>query len=369
MKQSHPRNHHYVPRFLISRFANEQDKVNAYDRDTGRVRKNMDPKRVLIEKDLYRAKTKNKEDEYTLEHLFSEGEARWAPLIREIVKTGTILQDQIPDLIEFLAVQAVRTRLRRINFQRLSEYLTTGMVVLDLRQRLESEEFNDEQRTVVENFITDVNARKWRLTQPPSNMLVSQIKMLPELVDVFSHGWHYIMVAISHPNFVLTDDPIAKLGDWDGTVSTDIGIETAQELWMPLDPSHALVLTRDFTLPRYIADLQQDHVRKINQRLVFDSLRWTIYNPDIDPLQGIDIPSESPKLFIDEFAVPELGKEQGESILQFGRVRPHVENEQLLSGRRLVPFPRREHNYLEKDQVWIPDEGVSIEHLPINKIR
>ena len=360
MTSANPRKHHYVPRFLIERFANEHGKVNAYDRITRRTQQKQNPKRVLVVNDFYRAHTKPKKDEQTIERLFSDGEAKWAPLIRSVVKNGVVNQEQILDLAEFLAIQALRTPQRRHTLRAISGHLRTGMAINDLHAQQAAGELSVEEQ----DFIADANAGKVRLSEPDSNLLAMQFARLPELVEGLATGWRYVIVSIDHPGFVLTDDPIARLGDWDGSISSDVGGFDAKEIWMPLDPWHALVLTRDFTQLRHIWGLQRDHVRKINQRLVLESSRWTIYHPGTDPLRKIYIPTEPPKLFLDEFTVSGLGKERGESILHFGRVKPHVENEHLLSGRRLVPFPKREHNYLEDGQVWIPDNDPPIEDLP-----
>ena len=364
MASANPRRHHYVPRFLIARFADKHGKVNAYDRVTRRTQQKQNPKQVFLVNDFYRAHTKQKKDEYTIERLFADGEARWAPLIRSVVKSGIANQEQILGLAEFLAIQTTRTPQHRHTLRMISSYLSTGMTINDLRARQAAGKLSAEEQVLSQRFIADANAGKVRLSEPDSNLLAKQFARLPELAERLAADWRYIIISIDHPGFVLTDNSIALLGDWDGSTSSDVGILDAEEIWMPLDPSHALVLTRDLALPRYIAGLQRDHVRKINQRLVFESSRWTIYHPETNPLRKIDIPTESPKLSLDEFTVPGLGKERGESILQFGRVKPHIENEYLLSGRRLVPFPKREHNYLEDGQVWIPDNDLPIEDLP-----
>ena len=364
MTSANPRRHHYVPRFLIERFADKKGKVEAYDRTLRKVRKNQNPKRVLFENDFYRASTKQKSDEYTVEHLFSTGESQWAPLVRSVVKNGIIEYDQIPTIAEFLAVQAIRTRQHRHRYQVGTDYLKTGMTIIDLREQQRTGNLPTDDQAKVDQFITEVNAGQVRVSEPDTNLLKMQLSVLSQTFEVLTTGWQYIIVSIDHPGFVLTDEPIARLGDWDGSTLPDVGIANAEELWMPLDPAHALVLTRDLAMPRYITGLHPDHIWKINKLLVLGSMRWTIYRPGTTPLQKMDIPTDPPKWFIDEFTVSGLGKEEGTSILQFGRPRPHVEDEQLLSGRRLIPFPEREHNYLGDRQIWIPDNDPPFENLP-----
>src|SRR5271166_2984143 len=54
-----PRKHHYVPVFYQSNFANEDGLLWVYDRQTG-VYKELHPRAICFEKDLYAVKPENK---------------------------------------------------------------------------------------------------------------------------------------------------------------------------------------------------------------------------------------------------------------------------------------------------------------------
>ena len=366
---SEPRAHHYVPRFLIARFADERGKVHSYDRVTGKHRKNLNPKRVLVKRDLYRAESKKRGEEYMIEHLLARGENQWAPLLNSIVKAGGVVSDQIPALAEFLTFQFVRTLGHRNRVRAIADYFTTGMAIMDQRSQRDAGEIDDSDWAAIEGEIAAINDGKFWLREPDTNVLAIQLDALRERFTVLTKGWNYIIVSVNRPRFVLSDDPIAVLGDWDGTTATDLGIANAEEIWMTLDPCHALVLTRDPTHPRHIFNLSPGHIAKINERLVLESLRWTVYRPGTDPLKGMSIPPQPPRMFVDEFAMPPAGNETGGSLVQIGRVRPHVENEQLLSGRRVVPFPKRDHNFVEAGKPWLPDHDRSVDDLPTVDMR
>lgn len=366
---SEPRAHHYVPRFHIARFADERGKVRAYDRVACKHRKNQNPKRVLVKRDLYRAESKVPGEEYMLERILAVGEAQWAPLLNSIVKAGVVEADQIPGLAEYLTLQHARTLNHRSRVRAVADYFTTGMVIMDQRAQRDAGEISDEEWSGVEDDIADINDGKFWLREPDSNILAMQMDALAECAEILTNGWNYVIVSVDRPTFVLSDDPIALLGDWDGTTATDLGIGNAEELWMPLDPRHALVLTRDRAHPRHIFGLSAEHARKINERFVLGSLRWTIYQPGTNPLRGMNIPPQAPRVFVDELAMPATGKERRGSVIQVGHERPHVENEQLLSGRRVVPFPKRDHNFVEAGKPWLPDHERPVDDLPIADIR
>lgn len=366
---SEPRAHHYVPRFHIARFADERGKVHAYDRVTRRRRKNQNPKRVLLKRDLYRTESKIPGEEYTIEHILANGEAQWAPLLDSIVKAGVVETDQIPELAECLAFQLARTLSHRSRVRAIADYFTTGMAIMDQRAQRDAGEISDTKWASIEGVIADINKGKFWLSEPDSNILAMQMDALAERVAILAEGWNYVIVSVDRPTFVLPDDPIAVVGDWDGTAATDLGIRNAEELWMPLDPRHALVLTRDRAHPRHIFGLSAEHAGKINERLVLGSLRWTIYQPGTNPLRGMNIPPQPPQVFVDEFALPAAGKAKRETLIQIGCERPHVENEQLLSGRRVIPFPKRDHNFVEAGKPWLPDHDRLVNDLPIADIR
>ena len=354
---SEPRKHHYVPRFLIKRFADERGKVCAYDRVTGKHHKKQNPKRLLVQHDLYRVESKRPGEENKLEDILALGEAQWAPLLNSVVRTGVVEPDQIFGLAEFLTFQIVRTLGNRARLRAITDYSTTAEMIIEQRARREAGEIDDDEWAEIERDIADIEDGKFWLTEPDSNLPAMQMDSLGEYHAALTDGWNYLIVSVTRPGFVLADEPIAFLGDWDGTSATNTAIRTAEEIWMPLDPRHALVLARNPKLSRHIFDLSDDHVRKINQRLVLGSFQWTVYRPGTDPLKGMDIPSQPPRMFVDEVFMPARGDGAGETLWQVDRVHPHVEGEQLLSGRRVVQFPQRDHNFIEKGKPWIPDRA------------
>ena len=301
--------------------------------------------------------------QFGLERILAIGEAKWSQAIASIVNQGVVPIDSIPDIAEYLAFQQVRTLQHRDDVRAMFDYFTTGLAVLELRARADANELDASETAAVDDFIKGVNDGKLRVQEPESNILAQQMKALPEIMKALQDGWHYIVVSLDHPGFVLTDHPITMLGDWDGTVSTGVGLATADEIWMPLDPLHAVVLTRDFTNPKHVFALSRTHVGKINERLVLESSRWTIYRPGTDPLKHMTIPKQPPRMFVDEFAVPGAGNPQSETLVEIGKERPHVEDERSLSGRRLRPFPHRIHKVLDDDP-WVPDHDPAVDDLP-----
>lgn len=360
-EQKAPRKHHYVPQFHIRRFSDSQGRVHAYDRKKCKTLRSQRPRNVLRKRDLYRVTTADDSDEFELERMLARGEARWAQVVARILREGVVSNDIVPELVEYLAFQIVRTLQQREGARALADHFSTGTAILELRARQRSGELSDNESAAAEEFIASANERGLRAVESESNVLRGQMAGLTQIIDILDDGWHFVLVTLDHPGFVLSDHPIALLGDWDGTIGTGIGPATAEEIWMPLDPSHSLVLTRDHSQPRLVLALPRSHAWKISYRLALESLQWTIYQPGSEPLKRMNIPTEPPRWFVDEFTVHGL---DGGALVQIGRERPHVEGERLLSGRLLQPFPKRAHNVIDREQPWLPGQDPPPSSLP-----
>lgn len=370
-KQKRPRKHHYVPRFLIKRFADERGKVNAYDRVTRTHLRDQSPGQVLVNRDLYRMKNAQQDEQFFLEELFSKGETQWAVTIEDVVKRGNVLTGEMSTLSEFLAIQYARTYRMKDEIRAMTRFYSTGIGVLDLQERLATAEFDGEERKTAEEFIRDVNAGNYRLSYGDDFNLALQFIALPEMVNRLTTGWQYIVISLAEPLFVLTDCPIALIGDWPGDISMNIGIGNALEVWTPVDPSHALVLTRDMQLPPHVL-LPVADARNLNKRLAMESLRWTLYRPGTTPLKKMKIPKQSPEIVVDDLVMIDPATGEPKQVAQHARERVNIVGERLLSGRLTRPFPPRRAKRM-KGKTWLPDDDPGgpvsgLHHLPADLI-
>ena len=211
----------------------------------------------------------------------------------------------------------------------------------------------------ISDFINRAAAGELRLVNTEETLLALQLNALPTIVDIFNSDWSYVVVSVVRPTFVLTDNPTTVIGDWPGDTSSNIGVGNAQEFWSPLDPQHALVLSRDRSLPSHILNLPFAHARRITKRLILESHRWTVFQPGMRPLKGLDVPKVGPEVVWEEMSVIDRVTREPMEIVQTTKQRVHIEGECLLSGRPVVPFPRQPHKRM-RDRAWIPDfDGTS----------
>ena len=152
-------------------------------------------------------------------------------------------------------------------------------------------------------------------------------------------GWNWVVVVLTSPRLITSDNPICFLGEPElGSPASNVGVMNALEIWFPLDPRHALVLTRDHSTGSPLIDLTAGHVRSINLRLALESERWSFFRPGGEGVKGFQIPPEPPQFEEVTIGCRDNGDGSTGELVRLGMQRPPVPNERLLSGRRLRPF-------------------------------
>jgi uncharacterized protein DUF4238 len=71
------------------------------------------------------------------------------------------------------------------------------------------------------------------------------------------------------------------------------GIGSADEVRVPLDPSHALILARKAAAGEVVRDLDERHARALNRTVAEAASDWMYYRPDADPLEAVELARSS----------------------------------------------------------------------------
>ena len=340
-KQSEPRRHHYVPQFYLERFADTQRRLGAFDRQLEQTMKTS-AKNVAVERDFYRLPDSTELPPRALEDLLSAQESAAAEAIRETADSGSVREAHREILAMHMVVQMRRTRQHRNFMKESAEYIGNLQAQVNLNQLLEEDEFEDEaERESAERYLAQFTSGELHVTADDKSLGGMILDRLEQLVPILLTGWNWIVVGINRPEFVTSDSPLCMLGEpAPGSPARGVGLETALEHWFPLDPKHALVLSRDHSLPSYIEDISNGHIRAINLRLALESERWTFFHPRNKSVHKFQLPREAPRFKEETLGHRERGDGMTGELVRLGVERPHVPNERLLSGRRLQSFPR-----------------------------
>lgn len=117
-RQQITRAQHFVPKFYLRGFADDDGKLFCFDKVAGRIYATS-PQNACQERDFYELSPKGGVPPVppnTFEKALSAAESYWAPLHRELIQqaeSGTISHNLLLEYAPFLAIQISRTKLHR----------------------------------------------------------------------------------------------------------------------------------------------------------------------------------------------------------------------------------------------------------------
>ena len=262
--------------------------------------------------------------------------------MRKVVAEGRVGVHERYLLAPYIALQMLRTRRSRNTRREIVEWVETIQAQIRLGKRLSCGEFERESdRASAAEILGQLEAGDIRIGLDDEAFVGISLLGLEEVSLELLEGWNWLLVVLTARKFVTSDHPVCLLGEPEpGSPGTNVGVKNALEIWLPLDPRHALVLSKDHALVSPLIDLSNGHVRCINLRLALESARWTFYHPASGGLKGFQIPAVPPRFLVETIAHRTKADGTIGELVRTGLERPHVPNERLLSGRRLKPFAR-----------------------------
>lgn len=337
--QSKPKRHHYVPSFYLKRFADQKGRLKAFDRRSDRTI-TTSSRAVAVERNFYSLPEDSGLPEALLERVLGAQEAEAASAIRDIVEACQVGAVERECLIVHIALQMLRTRRQRLITKLATEWVATLQAQVWLNRRLQEDEFETEsERDVAERSLRQLAAGETKISPEEKSLVGTTLLGFERMVEVLSSDWNWIVVHVNKAIFITSDHPICMLGEpVPGLPSGNIGVANALEIWFPLDPRHALVLSREHEMKSPITGISKGHIRRINLRLALESERWCFFHPRSEGIGRFQIPSEPPSFVEETIDVSDRGDGTMSELVRTGMERPHVANEQLLSGRQLKPF-------------------------------
>ena len=142
-------------------------------------------------------------------------------------------------------------------------------------------------------FLHEVQIGKVKLEEDPDFPIRHMLPPPQAMIDALSSGWEYVIAYTPEPRLVTSDVPVVArsgLADFFGVIP-EVGLANASELWMPFDPHHALLLTRDRSCPIWIGNIAPSTIRLWNHAIADASNRWTIWRPNSVARQYVNLPN------------------------------------------------------------------------------
>lgn len=217
---------HYVPKFLLRRFADAQNgRVHVFDKHTGAAFLS-NPNKIAAEKGIYSFQFIG--FDMTLEPALSELESRAAHHVARILQDGRLHRDDSQEQVElatFLAVQLVRTPAHR----ETSRDLWRRMEAWLRRAGMPQEYFEPDPKIGSGENAEKAMAARIMCTAPET--------MAPMLLD---KDWLLLATDPAHP-FLIGDHPLTMHNEVDRALRGNLGLNVEGiELYFPLSPRLAL---------------------------------------------------------------------------------------------------------------------------------
>jgi hypothetical protein len=98
---------------------------------------------------------------------------------------------------------------------------------------------------------------------------------------------------VRFPSRVLltSDTPAVLWAPSEAAKLYQVGLGSAHEVRVPLDPRHALIVARRAPAGEIVRDLSERHARALNRTVAEAAAEWMYYHPESDPLEGVELPS------------------------------------------------------------------------------
>lgn len=304
IQMSEAKRHHYVPRFYLRRFADQKDRLIGHRKSTDKSVQTSS-KNVAVETGFYSVEVEGV-DGNVVEDALAVADSETAGVLARLDKSGLpISDDDRVTLAVFIALQLVRTKHHRATtdmagsfFARLNSKMMTKEQVRaameDMGEKLTDAEIEaamEQAQAGLDDYEITLNSEYvWGLA-----LETAMKEMVPRLLD---RQWH--MFEAKSRAFVTSDHPIAYRRNKPDPFS-GIGLETADEVWFPIDSQHLLVLARPDTLPdERVIQVTPAQVKDINSMLASWAYDWVFHDPRIAPFKSIGLPKQRPLAYINQ---------------------------------------------------------------------
>jgi hypothetical protein len=283
MKSGNPRLQHYVPQFLLRRFAAPSGKVCAYDTKLKKMFWS-DPRGIAAEGYFYSSAAQNNSKEtISLEKWFANYiEPGGAAAIDALLKRETLSPDKIDAFFRFVAAQMQRTPsgLQRANdfaapvFQETTERIAKHHaefrenVIREIRASGSTEDD-------VAQFVKILDEGKFTVTPTREFVLASALNLINLIsVELAKMRWIFASVPDADPSLLIGDHPVT-LADvrGEGLLAEPLGIKSPHiEIALPLSPR--IVALAHWDGPVSYGELAQGTASVLNERSLSHATRF-----------------------------------------------------------------------------------------------
>ncbi len=284
--------HHLVPQFYLQAWTvGGKAGLRGIRRSTGEIL-SLSPKNAAVETDAYAIEVPGKGKDYVAEKVLGAVESEAALALRNMLRTWPPSDSDRERWSMLIALQVTRGRDFRDNQNAVAEYLLKTQVALDsrdpadMRKRLVDAglEPTEESLQVLREMME--NPDSYHVEMHPARLIHLALQTALEVLRYFAlRQWS--LVILPQPVLVTTDHPLALCAYPDASGPFGgVGVMTADEIWMPLDPTRLLVMTHPDTEAK-VGTVPMERVLSINLRVAAACDDWVFARPGNPQLKEI----------------------------------------------------------------------------------
>lgn len=288
-----PRRHHQLAQGYLKRFANAKEQVRVIDRQGLAAPHTPHVRNVTVEHDFYTINTANGPSQSVEADLLHRIEGDALRVIESMVKGAFPPTSDDRDAVAlYVALQLHRGPDKREFFQQVEAAIAKfevmniprGVIRKGLREKTGQEPSDADVESTV-GFLSD--ASNFEMVPGQNNAIKQMLRMLEGTTRVvMSRTWLLIRVKEA----LLTSDCPVVFHVRPENATFGVGLAVADEITLPLDRHHALMITREPLRAEGVYESVAGTAERLNRMTAAHAHRWVIHHPEDNPLEGIELP-------------------------------------------------------------------------------
>lgn len=267
MNKTHnpPKKHHYLPKFYLKEFTDQDGKLSIFDRKTNTILPPQKPENCAVIGNLYTQIDERGQKDYRLESALSKIESLASPIIKELIAEKNISPAKRGSFVHFCALLFHRTP----NHMRFIESLMRE----EHRKIIQSNPMKkiyknlpgapSDEKTVNEHMQYLSNHGKFKFNETEI-MKLSLLSAAETAHRIVNRNWLVLHIDNQKQSFVTSDVPITL-----SSLSNTIGLARLDTfIIFPLTKSHLLIMYGEKTKTRHIYAS-----RLLNKNIGFDAMK------------------------------------------------------------------------------------------------
>ncbi|MDM0022107.1 DUF4238 domain-containing protein [Variovorax saccharolyticus] len=284
-----PKRQHYLPRFYLEGFADDDGLVALFDQKENEVRLQQ-PVNTAVIGHFYTMEDEQGRQRFEIEEMLSKVEGAAKPVIDKLTARESITDQERADLAAFVALAAMRTPARVDNIQKMMGdamrqvnkvmFSNTRQVKTQLQRHPEYQNLgDDEMNKQAKDLVAFVQGGEYEIETNEKWALQTSIQTAMEMMPMFAaRDWIVEHCANPKKSFVTADAPVLLqgTGPQDSGFLRGVGFGSANALIaFPLNASAVLLLLGNGGSLQYV-NVDQERVRTVNLAIASRCFRFVV---------------------------------------------------------------------------------------------